>query len=380
MNPFYGDMAGAFDAPTHSFNRMLRDAQAIRVTEEEAERARSMAPLEMRERQLRVSGLERKAQADAQLRELFAGGMPEGEGMSESRSLSAMAKRIAPLDPVLAGQFLTRASQAAGQEELAAQRAANAERSRAIAMARVQERLVDVLGVIDNPEQFERTRQGWLQSPEVLGSPFAQEFFENLTWERYRALPDVVKAEGEKAKQRDRERRTSIYGNFAEVAAARVGVQAAGEARRAAAGDARAKVTGPKPLTTPTETQKRNAQAYIRGLPEYAQLGGNELRALSADVASRTLRILRERPQVDATTAQAAALNEILEEGLLSEEAGMLGTKRWRYNSLSPQAASKLPSGAPAAAKQIGSQAEYNALPTGAKFIWNGKEYTKGAK
>ena len=110
-------------------------------------------------------------------------------------------------------------------------------------------------------------------------------------------------------------------------------------------------------------TGQESKQATLMVATAFPNLPAEEATQAGFAVASRAKALRAKNPGMDADTAMRKALEEMRPD--------FVETDKWY--GLSKQTKFE-----PAAT--ISSQAEYDKLPQGAKYIWGGKEYTKGAK
>lgn len=342
MNPYQVDLASAFDAPMQSLQQLMGQEQIMRAREAEL----AQMPARGRLLEAQAKSAERGLQRQDDLQALFAGGMPEGKSASES--LTELATRVAPIDPTLAGQMFSRAGTAAVAEERAAASKASADRARTTALANMQRVLERTMGKLETPEAFGEWQLGMLASPEMMANPYAEEFVRNMTWERYQQLRSTIDLQVKETNAQTAATNAVTAARNARTAELRAQAAAAADASRDGRGARIAKDTGPRPVKAPTAAQVRGADSFLRDNPEVAGIEGNQRRALAYDVASRAAAIMNRNPAVDAGAAQAMALGELINEGVVGEEETLMGTRRV-YQPMSPAAAARrrLPSGAP---------------------------------
>lgn len=132
----------------------------------------------------------------------------------------------------------------------------------------------------------------------------------------------------------------------------------------------------------PTQKQESDAEAVLedfRSANDLPDFDATQKRNLARDIASRARALQAESKQSGGALDWAEALDEALEEfkdRIEEPTGGFMGFgKKTPIRSRQSPAAANTGS----ATKDI-SQADYAALPDGAKFWYGGKEYTKGAK
>lgn len=138
---------------------------------------------------------------------------------------------------------------------------------------------------------------------------------------------------------------------------------------------------GARTYGIPTERQEEQALNEINAVLTEADAPvldskSPQSKVFVTEIASRARQI-----QKDEGLDWGEALREAVEERSDEIEQGTRGG--WftgDTKSTVKKGAGATASKASAVPKQISSQAEYTALPVGAKYIWGGKEYTKGSK
>lgn len=370
-NPYFADVAGAFDAPMASFQGLLRNNQVLRQGEMEMAQMSAEAPLKMRELRGRAEKVERENAAAAELRRLYDGYSPDPEAPPSAQAFD-MAQRVGGLDPNLAFRYLSTGSQMALREEQEGRMSAQAAAQRALALKRQHDYLYSIIGVVPNQKAYDARRMQLLSSSDLITNPEDRAFLENTPYEAYRALPQFVEAERKRAETAARQLNAQSYSRAAAAKTSEADTRAATESRRREEAERKAKLDGDKTPGKTGESDRMQAVVFLKATPEGKEMDGEVLRSVANDVAGRATALLASRRAPDIATARSMAFQELKATKALVKEEGWGGG--WKYNPIEAFPATKLPSGAPAAAKTQPLPADLSGFRPDPNTI-----YTKGA-
>jgi hypothetical protein len=338
-NPFYADVAGAFDSATVGF-------QNIRKNEMDMAQLATEGPARVRHLQLQNQKLENDAKSSAELRALFSEGMAD-DGTSKSAQALRLGQRVGAVDPSLAFRLFSLSSDMALEEARAGKANADAAAARAKALERDAAALYSLIGEVKSPEEYEGRRMQLLSSPGLLTAPENRGLLENTPYEAYRRLPQLVELERKRAADEIAKERAKTYRKFADNGAARTEVQRQAVEARTARDARKAVDVGDKPVNGPNKLRTDEALAYLRNTPEGSGLSGATLRNAAADIAARAEQIRARSPHITLDVARVQALEQLKRAGALKKTESGWGEK-WTYNSIGVAAEpSRLPSGAP---------------------------------
>jgi hypothetical protein len=358
MNPYYGDFSSALGTAQQNYLRTAGVMQEQEMNQQQMRmRQQQMAehPLKLREQQLRVKELENKQAQNADLRALFKD-YSFDPTKPLSTNLTEVGVRMMPLDPIAGRKALEDASEAGRRESLAQLSRERAAAEKIKATQRGWTILTDFIGNPTTAEEYDAKRMRVLSGPEAFANPLLAETLQNISFDQYRTMDQVVKQQTEAAElklKRDKEAaRQREEREKAAQGAARIRDARDRETRLAGQAGGEKKSTGKTPSEKVDPILLQTAQAFIKNDPELSKLDGTSRNNFAYDLASR-IAVKRARGSgapVDALRAEAVA--EMRAAGVI-EDKTFAGVKTGtRYTPMSAAAAASSAAKGPAKVKE----------------------------